>query len=215
MILAHEPGLREGRKVKTNVLAWRSGKLQRVVNSTLAAETQSLSKGLGDLMWLAVLMEEITNPKFNMKTWMEHMKEREVLVVGTEETQDLLRESLAIVDAKSLFDLLSKDTVGGQDKRTAIEIQIIREDLQKMQGQVRWVDHPAMVADPLTKVKGNVGPLHDLLKEGRFSIQAEVGQLKRREEARQGGQTSAHMRKFGVKESFGCCESNILVNSAG
>ena len=137
---------------------------------------------------------------------MEYVHLREVMVVGTEKTQDLLRESLAIVDAKSLFDLLSKDTVGGQDRRTAIEIQIIREDLQKLQGQVRWVDHPAMVADVLTKVKGNIEPLERLLSEGAFCIKAEEQQMKSRETARQVGQTAAHMRRFGVKESFGSCE---------
>ena len=59
VLLAHERGLRDGLQVKTNVLAWRSGKLQRVVNSTLAAETQSLSKGLGDLIWTMVLVQEL------------------------------------------------------------------------------------------------------------------------------------------------------------
>ena len=55
MVIAHEPGLRDGLKVKTNLVGWRSGRLQRVVNSTLAAaETQSLSRGLGDLMWIMV-----------------------------------------------------------------------------------------------------------------------------------------------------------------
>ena len=41
MIIAHEPGpgLRKGDQVKANVVWWRSGKLQRVVNSALAAET--------------------------------------------------------------------------------------------------------------------------------------------------------------------------------
>ena len=213
VILAHEPGLREGHRVKANVLAWKSGKLQRVVNSTLAAETQSMSRGLGDLMWLAVLIEELTNPRFCLKRWTDHVAQREVMVVGTEKNQEVLRESLAIVDAKSLFDLLSKDTVGGQDRRTAIEIQIIREDLQKLQGQVRWVDHPAMIADALTKVKGNAEPLFQLLHDGTFCIKAEDQHMKQREFARNHGQTTAHMRKFGVKENVGSCDFNMDVAS--
>ena len=50
ILLAHEEGLKDGHAVPTKVLGWRSGKLHRVVNSTLAAETQSLSRGLGDLV---------------------------------------------------------------------------------------------------------------------------------------------------------------------
>ena len=88
-----------------------------------------------------------------------------------------LKECLAIVDAKSLFDYLSKETIGGQDKRTAIEIQIIRQDLRQLQGEIRWVDHPAMLADPLTKVKGSTQPLLELLNTGEFSISAEAVSL--------------------------------------
>ena len=50
LVLAHENNLRDGAAVTTNVLAWRSGKLQRIVNSSLAAETQSLSRRLAELL---------------------------------------------------------------------------------------------------------------------------------------------------------------------
>ena len=85
--------------------------------------------------------------------------------------------------------------------------------MQKLQGQVRWVDHPAMVADVLTKVKGNIEPLERLLSEGAFCIKAEEQQMKSRETARQDGQTAAHMRRFDVKESFGSCEISMNCES--
>lgn len=208
VILSHEPGLRDGHLVKANLLAWRSAKLQRVVNSTLAAETQSMGKGLGDLMWTKVLLKELTDPNFVMKKWKEKFSHEDVLVLSSETSDERLRESLAIVDAKSLYDYLSRDTVGGQDRRTAIEIQIIREDLHNLNGQVRWVDHPAMVADPLTKVKGNVVPMYRLLESGRFSIKAEEAHMKCREEAKTSGQSVSQIRRSGIKENFGSCESS-------
>lgn len=113
----------------TVILVWRSGKLQRVVNSTLAAETQSLSRGLGDLAWVMLLMKECTDGKFNIRSWREHVAKEEMMILGSEHTDEYLKESLAVVDAKSLFDHLSKETVGGSEKRTAIDIQIIRQDL--------------------------------------------------------------------------------------
>ena len=210
VVLAHEAGLREGEKVRANVLAWRSGKLQRVVNSTLAAETQSLSKGMGDLLWMMVLYQELTDPKFEMKKWKETLSAKEILVLAAEESQQVLKESLAIVDAKSLYGYLAKETVGGQDRRTAIEIQIIREDLLELRGQVRWIDHPAMVADCLTKVKGNIEPLHHLIQNGTFCIKAENERMKVREEARNDGQSSSNMRRFGVKENIGSCDFSEL-----
>eukprot|EP00435_Cladocopium_sp_Y103_P021800 s2487_g5.t1 len=212
MVIAHEKGLRDGMRVKTNIVGWRSGRLQRVVNSTLAAETQSLSRGLGDLLWILVLTMELSESDFKIRDWKQRLSAEEVLVLGAEHHQDLLKESLAIVDAKSLFDYLSKDTVGGQDRRTAIEIQIIRDDLHHLQGHVRWIDHPAMIADGLTKIKGNNGPLYRLMQEGTFRIQAEDSQMALRESARAQGQRVDQIRRTGVKENFGSCEINIHGN---
>ena len=207
MVIAHEPGLRDGLKVKTNLVGWRSGRLQRVVNSTLAAETQSLSRGLGDLMWIMVLVKELSEANFRVRDWKQRLSAEEVMVLGSEQHQDFLKHSLAIIDAKSLFDYLAKDTVGGQDRRTAIEIQIIREDLRHLQGQVRWVDHPAMLADGLTKIRGNNEPLYRLVKEGVFRIQAEESQMALREQPRQNGQRIDQIRRAGVRENFGSCDS--------
>ena len=203
LLLAHEAGLKDGRTVLANVLGWRSGKLQRVVNSTLAAETQSLSRGLGDLVWTMVLIEELRDSGFVMKNWKERVSAEEVLVIASESSSSELKGSLAIVDAKSLYDLLARETVGGSDKRTALEIQIIREDLFHLEGQVRWVDHPAMVADALTKLQGNLEPLYRLLADGVFSIQSEEARMNIRENARLEGQSSSQIRRSGVKENMG------------
>lgn len=210
MVIAHERGLRDGLAVSTNLLGWRSGRLQRVVNSTLAAETQSLSRGLGDLLWIMVVVCELSDGKFKVKDWQQKLSAEEVLVLGASHHQDTLKESLAIVDAKSLYDYLAKETVGGQDRRTAIEIQIIRDDLHHLGGQVRWVDHPAMLADGLTKLKGNNEPLYRMVRDGIFKIQAEADQMARREQARKDGQRSDQIRRDGVKENIGSCEMNML-----
>ena len=66
MILSHEDGVKDGNEVTTNLLWWRSGKLQRVANSTLAAETQSLSRGL---MWMMLLVRELEEPSLHVRNW--------------------------------------------------------------------------------------------------------------------------------------------------
>ena len=122
-------------------------------------------------------------------------------------TSEKLRGSLAVVDAKSLYDQLCKDTIGGQDKRTTIEIQIIREDLNVLAGSIRWVDHPAMIADTLTKVKGSCDALYKMLSTGRFQLVSENDQMIARSDAKGSGMTSMDMRKFGVNRNLGSCES--------
>ena len=66
----------------TVILVWRSGKLQRVVNSTLAAETQSLSRGLGDLAWVMLLMKECPDGTFNIRSWREHVAKEDMMILS-------------------------------------------------------------------------------------------------------------------------------------
>ena len=207
MVICHEAGLQENQRVKANLLWWRSAKIQRVVNSTLAAETQSLSRGLGDLLWIMVLFEELNDETFSIREWPQRLRGSEVLAMASAESSERLRGSLAVVDAKSLYDQLCKDTIGGQDKRTAIEIQIIREDLNSLSGKVRWIDHPAMLADTLTKVKGSCDPLYRMLSTGMFQLTAEIEHMQARTQAKERGQSNTDLRRFGVNRSFGSCET--------
>ena len=210
MIICYEDGLQRNEKARTNVLCWRSGRLQRVCNSALAAETQSLSRGMGDLLWVMVLFEELQEEGFSIREWPEKLCGSKVMALASSSTSEKLRGSLAVVDAKSLYDQLCKETIGGQDKRTAIEIQIIREDLSSLQGHIRWVDHQAMIADGLTKVRGSNEALYRVLKTGTFQLTAEEIQMQARSNARDNGQSSHGIRKFGINKNVGSCESNGL-----
>ena len=210
LVLAHENTLRDGDLVATNIVAWRSGKLQRVVNSTLAAETQSLSRGLAELLWIMVLMQELQDGNFNVKSWRDRLAGEELMAISSEMSDVGLKESLAVVDAKSLYDHLAKDGTGGQDRRTAIEIQIIKQDLKQLGGSVKWVDHLAMPADGLTKVHGSNVALHEMIRSGLFSIRPTEDQMARRAEARKSGQSSSQIRRIGIKEKVGSCETSSM-----
>ena len=209
MILCHEAGLQENQRVKTNLLWWRSARLQRVVNSTLAAETQSLSRGLGDMLWIMVLFEELKDEKFSIREWPQRLSGSEVMAMASTSSSESLKGGLAVVDAKSLYDQLCKETIGGQDKRTAIEIQIIREDLNSLSGKIRWIDHPAMLADPLTKIKGSCEPLYLMLSSGMFQLVAEFEHMQARTHAKENGQSNMDIRRFGVNKSLGSCEIDM------
>ncbi|CAL1161943.1 unnamed protein product, partial [Cladocopium goreaui] len=208
MILCHEDGLQNNKAAKTNILCWRSGRIQRVVNSTLAAETQSLSRGIGDLLWVMVLFEELEDPTFSLRNWPQRLSGKDVLAIASNSSSERLKGSLAVVDAKSLYDQLCKDSIGGQDKRTAIEIQIIREDLNSISGKMRWIDHPAMIADGLTKVKGSNEALYEVLSTGVFKLTAEEDQLEARSHAKLEGQSAHDIRRFGINKNLGSCESS-------
>lgn len=59
-----------------------------------------------------------------------------------------------MVDSRSFYDCLSKLVyiyAQVEDKRSAIDLEILKDDLYKTGGHLRWVDCSNMVADSLIK----------------------------------------------------------------
>ena len=166
-VVCYEEKLCNTGKGKGNLIHWKSSKIHRVVNSTLAAEAQSLSKGLSELAWTITVFNEMVDPKFDLKRWEEGAKRRRLQALAKHDSDEKLRTCLGVVDAKSLFDHLVKETIGStEDKRTAIEMQVIRQSLSEVGAQIKWVPHVKMTIDCLTKRNGNRGPLMQLLTTG-------------------------------------------------
>ena len=184
MLIAFEKGLLEGERSKTNILHWRSGKLHRTVGSTLAAETQSLARGVGDLLWMMMVYMELVNPRFQLRDWRRYIGQQGYTAFSKHNEVEELRDALALVDAKSLYDLLINETTGGSDRRTALDIQVLREELQELQGKIRWVEHMEMPADCLTKRSGRADALRRILDDGVFGITEEAAALSARLDTR-------------------------------
>jgi hypothetical protein len=55
------------------------------------------------------------------------------------------------------------------DKRTAIDLTILKSDLAESQGQVRWVGEGNMISDALTK-KMNPQFLRYIMKVGKWTL---------------------------------------------
>ena len=161
-----------------NLLFWRSGKMHRVVNSTLAAEAQSLARGLQELAWATTVYNEMTTAGFELKEWDRAVRERRLHALSHDEMCDTLKRGLCLVDAKSLFDHLVKSTVGtADDRRTAIEMQIIRQLMCETGTTIKWISHQQMIVDCLTKRFGNPDPLYKFLSSGFLDFR-NCGQLK-------------------------------------
>ena len=102
---------------KANLMHWKSSKIHRVVNSTLAAEAESLSKGLSELAWSVTVFNEMVNPRFELKEWQQEVRNRRLHALTKQEADETLKKGLCVVDAKSLFDHLVKETIGSTDDR--------------------------------------------------------------------------------------------------
>ena len=183
VILASDRLPLASQKTKVSILSWRSSKLKRRVSSTLAGEALSFSQALAEVEWLQLMIRDILHGDVHREDWRKSIVP--FVAVLREECELKCRlQQCHVTDAKSLFDAISKDSVGSrQDRRTAVEIAIILDALRKSRSTVRWAPHPKMIADVLTKdniAKSN-GALEEVLRTSKFSLWEEDELLKRKE----------------------------------
>ena len=73
---------------------------------------------------------------------------------------------VSVVDAKSPFDTLLKNAAASrQDRRNALDLASLRQQVQARDTLIRWVPHPRMIVDIMTKAnvtKGNAALTHFL-----------------------------------------------------
>ena len=127
---------------------------------------------------------EIVNPEFELRDWRRFVSQQGYTAFTKYEETDELTQAVAIVDAKSLFDLLIHETTGGSDRRNALDVQVLREELTELSGRIRWIEHLAMPADCLTKKGGRSDALRELLRAGLFGITEESKTLQTRLDVR-------------------------------
>eukprot|EP00439_Symbiodinium_sp_Y106_P005857 s5960_g1.t1 len=168
IILYHDVALASsGKPELTTIASWKSFRLKRKVVDTLAAEGQSLQAGIGAIHWHRLLFLEAFYGMLTPHEWREHSSKIPFF---------------AAVDSKSLYDALGKLTSTSAyiaDKRTAIDLSVIKHDLSETAGVIRWIDTRAMLADPLTKCHPG-DYLRYVMECGRWSIVEEGVALQRK-----------------------------------
>ncbi|OLP78508.1 Retrovirus-related Pol polyprotein from transposon TNT 1-94 [Symbiodinium microadriaticum] len=172
-VVAFDRALLAGQRAACSLIWWKSAKLRRKVGSTLAAETQSLLKGLGELMWAKAIYAEMTNEGFSLEKFRAGVQAQEDVVLQKTDADPKLKDSLAVVDAKSLYDNLMKEGAQAQDKFTAFDVAIAREKIEGLGVQVRWVEHQSMPVDSLTKIGAGKDALLQMIQSGTFKLEQE------------------------------------------
>ena len=129
--------------------------------SSLGAEAQAVSVALGFVEWATLFLQELTHGPFDLRGALAIMQER---------------PPVCVTDCKSLYALLS--AVGSpstpQDKRSAIDVLIIRESLKKTGCVIRWTLTGLRLADGLTQDKGEaVECLRRSLRSGSYVLRGE------------------------------------------
>lgn len=159
--------LQQGLETCWNPVAWKGYRLPRAASSTLAAESQAMATATGTAEWLSLLLCEAIDGPFELR------KAREVLQH---------RRPIIATDCKSLFDhLISPSSPTSiEDRRTSIDVVIIRESLRNTQGYIRWLPTNRMIADGLTKdLVDPIDLLRSCLRSSQYQISPEEKVLAR------------------------------------
>ena len=138
-----------------SIISWSSHKIKRKVDSTLHGESLCLADGLAEAEWVWCLFREAVFADFNPSTG-KRANDADVSIptvaVLKDESRVIVDPAIvSVVDAKSIFDHLVRECTGGQCRRTALVLSIIRESMGLLQARRRWIPHHQMPADGLTK----------------------------------------------------------------
>ena len=118
-------------------LEWKSGKVKRVVRSTLAAEGYAMGACAEGTEWLRTLLAELSDVTAKK---------------GSElEAKSRMTPAVLVTDARSLYDVLVAEKVNISDRRLSLEAALIRQ-VAKWNTHIKWVRSEQMIADCLTKV---------------------------------------------------------------
>ena len=164
-------------------VVWKSYRLPRAVSSTLGGESQAMSTATGTVEWLSLMLAEALDGPF------EPRKSREVMSA---------RPPILATDCKSLFDHLVSPSspTSIEDRRTSIDVVIIRESLKALQGHIRWLPTDRMIADGLTKDKIDPADLlRSCIRAGKYQISPEATVL-----ARQAAERELRASRKGEKQ---------------
>ena len=122
---------------------WKTNKVQRVVLSSLGAETLALAKAISDTVYFKNFIQETLgiNPKIT-----------------------------AFVDNKGLAECAySSNTI--EDKRCLLDLAAIRDDLSKgVVENILWIAGSDMLVDCMTKLRPTPNALLNVLSEGKISL---------------------------------------------
>eukprot|EP00435_Cladocopium_sp_Y103_P057125 s917_g19.t1 len=125
-----------------------------------------MANATGTVEWMSLLLFEALHGSFEVHQFADYVSKIKTIVV---------------TDCKSLFDHLVSVSAptAVEDRRTSIDIVIIRQSLQRTKASVRWVPTNRMLADSLTKDAGDpTDLLRACIKEGTYQISPEETVLK-------------------------------------
>lgn len=176
IILSTHQDITRNQSCPISPLSWGTKKIQRIVTSTLSAETTALSTTLDQLTWMRLYWAWILNPN---TAWQKPEEAKNLPPAISLPTYKVNDQDLAITDCKSLYDLTTRTAIPNcQEFRTQLLARSIK-DIMSEGIRLHWVHSGAQLADALTKVM-EANFLRETLRNGRYCLHDSEEVLKNR-----------------------------------
>ncbi|CAK0862574.1 unnamed protein product [Prorocentrum cordatum] len=129
--------------------------------STFGGEVLALSGTVAGAERFQTLFLDVTQGGLLTEHWRDKVGPFTAFLKHDRELNVAPLSNFNIVDAKGIFDTLSKETSGSKaDRRIALDLSVIRSVMTRVGSQIRWVPHPAMPVDSLSKSDIQKGDWH-------------------------------------------------------
>ena len=138
LMLVNKQLFTSGEDGEYHVLDWRSFRTPRVTRSSLAAEAQAGGQAADSVDFACRYWHALMHPDLKLK--------------GLLKAPSTLVPTM-VTDAKALYDSYHREGVSSSvvDKRVSLEIRVMKEMMEELGGQLRWVSSERQIADGLTK----------------------------------------------------------------
>ncbi|CAE7214173.1 unnamed protein product [Symbiodinium sp. CCMP2592] len=146
MIAACDERLPAGERGEFSILRWRSYKQDRQTHSTL---------GLAECRWVRAMWCEATCENYELRQ--DHQWSCNIPVT-------------AVIYCKPVFDHANSPTVAIKDKRMAIEMLLLKEDIGMYNVSLRWMATKQMIVDVLTKKGAQLSLFKKVVRDGWFIL---------------------------------------------
>ncbi|CAK0866482.1 unnamed protein product [Prorocentrum cordatum] len=163
-----------GKRAPVGWVSHRSGKLQRVARSSLAAEVQALTVTEAELFMVRMMWAELNGFASDVAVGTaSESKTTKPMLEGVKQVRSCL-----CVDAKSIYDCLAKQvqTQSLAEKRTALELMAFEKCINETKLIVRWCHSEANLADSLAKTTAT-GPIDLYMKTWSWALVDDDEQL--------------------------------------
>jgi len=175
--IKHEPA-------KCCLIEYQSTKIDRVVKSTMAAESAALSRALDRQLYARLMLEAILHgePEFD-EGWRHRLK-----IPG-----------IVVTDAKSLYDHLRTTGSIPNERQTLIDLLIARDLCENGIVEIRWVPTAHQLADVLTKMMRVPETMSKFLRDQEYCLVQTVEAQGKEEHLKQLRQGQRERRKLRMK----------------